>query len=204
VRCRTGYLLLLVLAFIAAVPATADAGCGGVQWKPAAKRPKHGRPPLAIGDSTMLLAMENLSRAGYNVNAHGCRGWEEGLAILRRRAAEDRLPHLVVMALGADFTISRHDIRRALHIIGPGHVLGLVTPRELGGGSGSDAVHCRQAAAHYKKRIVLLDWVRYSRGRGGWFQPDGLHLTYAGARAFARLFKRALPYAQPLPPPNGP
>jgi hypothetical protein len=187
-------------AFIAAVPVTANAGCGGVQWKPAAKRPKHGRPPLAIGDSTMLLAMENLSRAGYNVNAHGCRGWEEGLGVIRRRAADGKLPHMVVMALGADFTISRHDIWRALHIIGPDRVLGLVTPRELGGGSGSDAVHCREAAAHYKKRIVLLDWVKYSRGQRGWFQPDGLHLTYAGARAFARLFKKALPYAQPQPP----
>src|SRR5690242_9651017 len=63
VRRRTGYLLLLVLALIAAVPSTASAGCGGVQYKPAAKRPKRGRPPLAIGDSTMLLAMQNLSRA---------------------------------------------------------------------------------------------------------------------------------------------
>ncbi|MEA2472059.1 MAG: hypothetical protein QOE38_3058 [Thermoleophilaceae bacterium] len=148
----------------------------------------------------MLLAMDNLARAGYNVNAHGCRGWEEGLGVLRARRARPGLPHLVVIALGADFTISRHDIWRALRILGPGHVLGLVTPRELGGGSGSDALHCRQAAAHYKKRVVLLDWVKYSSGHGSWFQPDGLHLTYTGARAFARLFKKALPFAQPQPP----
>jgi hypothetical protein len=201
------HLLLAATAaatVIAAVPATADAGCGGVQWRPAAKKPKHGRAPLAIGDSTMLLAMENLSRAGYNVNAHGCRGMEEGLAILRRRRAEHAMPHLVVLALGADFTISRSQIRRALHYMGRGRVLGLVTPRELGGGSGSDAANCRAAAAAYPKRIVLLDWVRYSAGHGGWFQPDGLHLTYAGARAFARLFKKALPFAQPSPPPDAP
>jgi hypothetical protein len=193
-------LLALAASTLLLIPATAEAGCGGTQWKAAAKRPKHGRPPLAIGDSTMLLAMDNLSRAGYNVNAHGCRGWEEGLGVLRARRAHPGLPHLVVIALGADFTISRHDIWRALRIIGPDHVLGLVTPRELGGGSGSDAVHCRQAAAHYKKRVVLLDWVRYSSGHGSWFQPDGLHLTYTGARAFARLFKKALPFAQPQPP----
>ena len=190
------------LALLALPVEPAQAGCGGVQWKPAAKRPKHGRPPLAIGDSTMLLAMDNLSRAGFNVNAHGCRGWEEGLALVRHRAALGKLPHLVVMALGADFTISRRDIRRALHVLGPDRVLGLVTPRELGGGSGSDAVHCREAAAHYKRRVLLLDWVKYSAGHGSWFQPDGLHLTYTGARAFARLFKRALPYAQPPPAPE--
>jgi hypothetical protein len=204
VRRSTPYVwLALLVAAVTLLPAgAAEAGCGGVQYRRAAKRPKHGRPPLAIGDSTMLLAMENLSRAGYNVNAHGCRGWEEGLAVIRQRKADPGLPHLVVMALGADFTISRHDIRRALHIIGPDRVLGLVTPRELGGGSGSDAVHCREAAAHYRKRVVLLDWVKYSAGHGSWFQPDGLHLTYSGARAFARLFKKALPFAQPKPPPQ--
>jgi hypothetical protein len=197
VRRRTGHLLLLVLALIAAVPSTASAGCGGVQWKPAAKRPKHGRPPLAIGDSTMLLAMENLSRAGYNVNAHGCRGMEEGLAILRRRRAEHAMPHLVVLALGADFTISRSQIRRALHYMGRGRVLGLVTPRELGGGWGRDARVVRRAGRVYPKHVKVLDWVEASQGKGGWFQPDGLHLTYSGAYHFARLFRRALPLAGP-------
>ena len=195
-------LLLAVLAVaLAALPAaSADAGCGGVQYLRAKKRPKHGRPPLAIGDSTMLLAMPDLSRAGYNVDAHGCRGMEEGLAILRRRRAHHRLPHLTVMALGTDFTISRGQIRRALHYLGPTRRLGLVTPWELGGYAGSDARTIRDAARAYKKRVVLLDWVKFSRGHGGWFQPDGCHLTFAGAHAFARLFKKALPYAQPKPP----
>jgi lysophospholipase L1-like esterase len=47
---------------------------------------------------------------------------------------------------------------------------------------------------------VVLDWVRFSRGHRGWFQPDGVHLTFPGAHAFARLFKQALPFAQPQPP----
>jgi hypothetical protein len=193
-------LALMSVALLGALPAeSAEAGCGGVQYVRAKKRPKHGRPPLAIGDSTMLLAMPDLSRAGYNVDAHGCRGMEEGLAILRRRRARRHLPHLTVIALGTDFTISRHQIKRALHYLGPTRRLGLVTPWELGGYSGSDARTVRAAAKDYRKRIVLLDWVRFSRGHGGWFQPDGCHLTFAGAHAFARLFKKALPFAQPSP-----
>jgi hypothetical protein len=194
-------LVALLAAVFLALPAAAHAGCGGVQYLPAKKKPKTGRPPLAIGDSTMLLAMPDLSRAGYNVDAHGCRGMEEGLAILRRRRAAGRLPHLSVIALGTDFTISRRQIKRALHYLGPNRVLGLVTPWELGGYAGNDARVMRAAAQDYKKRIVLLDWVKFSRGHGRWFQPDGCHLTFAGARAFARLFKRALPYSQPLPAP---
>jgi lysophospholipase L1-like esterase len=91
--------------------------------------------------------------------------------------------------------VSLSEIRQALHVLGPNRVLGLVTPRELGGSSGSDATHMRQAAARYGKHVVLLDWVKYSRGHGSWFQPDGTHLTFAGAQAFARLFRTALPRA---------
>jgi hypothetical protein len=126
---------------------------------------------------------------------------DEGIAILRRRRAAHRLPHLSVIALGTDFTISRRQIKRALHYLGPNRVLGLVTPWELGGYAGHDARVIRAAARDYRKRVVLLDWVKFSRGHGRWFQPDGCHLTFAGARAFARLFKRALPFAQPPAPP---
>jgi hypothetical protein len=196
------WLVALVASLFAVLPAgVADAGCGGVRYVKAKKKPKHGRPPLAIGDSTMLLAMEDLAKIGYNVDAHGCRGMEEGLAILKRRRARKNLPHLVVMALGTDFSIKRRQIKRALHLLGPDRVLGLVTPRELGGGSGKDARVVRAAGKEFKKRVVVLDWVKFSRGHGGWFQPDGVHLTHAGARAFAKLFKRALPYAQPPPKP---
>ena len=185
----------LALALLPAGVARAD--CGGVHYLKAKKRPKHGRPPLAIGDSTMLLAMPYLARDGWNVNAHGCRGMEEGLTLLRRGRARHRLPHLVTIALGTDFTVSRRQIRSALHIIGPGRRLGLVTPWELGGHAGADARAMRSAATVYRKRVVLLDWVRFSRGHGTWFQPDGCHLTFAGARALTRLMRQALPLAQP-------
>jgi hypothetical protein len=196
------WLLALLAALVLALPAAdAQAGCGGVRYMAAKKKPKHGRAPLAIGDSTMLLAMDNLAKIGFNVNAHGCRGMEEGLAILRKRRHDGTLPHLVVMALGTDFSIKRSQIKRALRYLGPDRVLGLVTPWELGGHAGSDAKTVRKAGKTWKDRVKVLDWVKVSRGHGSWFQPDGCHLTQAGARAFARLFKKALPYAQPPPSP---
>jgi hypothetical protein len=193
----TALTALLALTLLA--PAMADAGCGGTRQqapKPSQKRVK-GRPPLAIGDSVMLLALEALAKRGFVANARGCRGFDEGLAVVRRRRAKDKLPHLVVLALGADFTISRRQIRIALHLLGKDRVLGLVTPRELGGGSGRDAANVRWAGRRYPKRVTVLDWVEASRGRGGWFQPDGLHLTFAGAYHFAKLIARSLPLAGP-------
>ncbi len=199
-------LSLLAAALLpAAGSAVYDPACGGVETAKATKKINPGgHPPLAIGDSTMLLALPNLSHEGYQVNAHGCRQIDEGLELLHAYKREGRLPHLVVIALGADASISPGQLGRAFHLLGGKRVLGLVTPRELGGGTSSDADVVRAAAKHHPRRAVLLDWVAYSAGHSSWFQPDGLHLTFDGAAGFARLLRQALPYAKPGAFPGGP
>jgi hypothetical protein len=177
-------------------PQPARAGCGGVETA-SPKRKVAPRPPLAVGDSSMLLALPALARVGYKVNARGCRQFSEGLHILRDARRHHRLPHLVVLALGADASISGGQIHAARKILGPKRKLGLVTPRELGGGQSNDAQVIRNAGQRDPVHIKVLDWVRYSAGHESWFQPDGLHLTFSGAKAFARLLKKLIPLASP-------
>jgi hypothetical protein len=100
--------------------------------------------------------------------------------------------------LGANWKIEPSEVRQALRLVGPGRVLGLVTPREEGGGSGSDAAVMRAAGRRHPGRVVVLDWVAYTGGHSGWFASDGLHLGPGGAGALARLLRTALPYANPL------
>jgi|SRR5262245_1439765 len=194
--------VVLAIALAALLPATwtpaARAGCGGVETA----RPKHKvapRPPLAIGDSSMLLALPALSRVGYKVNARGCRQFSEGLSVLRDARRRHRLPRLAVLALGADASVSVRQIAQAKKIMGPKRKLGLVTPRELGGGESNDARVIRNAGRRDPVHVKVLDWVHYSGGHSSWFQPDGLHLTFSGAKAFARLLKKLLPLASPKP-----
>jgi hypothetical protein len=200
---RVGLALALAALLLAASPPGARAGCGGVETA----SPKHKvatRPPLAIGDSSMLLALPALSRVGYKVNARGCRAYPEGLRLLRDEARHHRLPHLVVIALGSDQSVTGGDISRALKILGPNRKLGLVTPRESGGGESNDATVIRNAGDRNPGHIKVLDWVHYSAGHQSWFQPDGLHLTFSGAKAFARLLKKLIPLAAPNPKPKRP
>jgi hypothetical protein len=185
---------LVALVTMVAPPA-ARAGCGGVEIA----TPKHKvapRPPLAIGDSSMLLALPALARVGYRVNARGCRQFSEGLRVMRKARRHPRLPRLVVLALGADASISGGQIQAAEKIMGPKRKLGLVTPRELGGGQSNDTEVIRNAGQRDPERIKVLDWVRYSAGHDSWFQPDGLHLTFSGAKAFARLLRKVIPLAR--------
>jgi len=193
-RAGIGAALALTIALAAVWTPAASAGCGGVETT-APKRKVAPRPPLAIGDSSMLLALPALARVGYRVNARGCRQFSEGLRVMRRARRHHRLPRLVVLALGADASISGGQIQAAEKIAGPKRKLGLVTPRELGGGQSNDAEVIRNAGQRDPTRVKVLDWVHYSAGHDSWFQPDGLHLTFSGAKAFARLLRKVVPLA---------
>jgi hypothetical protein len=183
-RLSTALLAALALALLAA-PAQAD--CGGV----VASYPRHWqhnyRPPLVVGDSTMLFAVPLIAKHGMQANARGCRMWREGTDLLRRRKRAHALPHLVVMGLGANWSITRSDIEAAVRLLGPHRVLGLIVPREEGGGTSSDASNVRRAGRRHRNRVKVLDWPRYSGRHGNWFSGDGLHMSYSGAAAYARL-----------------
>ncbi len=181
-----GALALLALA------GAAYANCGGVAQESPRKDVSLGRAPIAIGDSPMLLALPDLAKIGYRANARGCRQWAEGLALIKSLKRHDKLPRLVVVALGSNGTVTKGNIAKALKLVGKKRTLGLVTPLETGGVQSHDAEVIREQAAKRENRIVLLDWVRYSQGHAGWFQPDGLHLTYAGAAGMADLLKKPL------------
>ena len=186
--------IVLAAAVLVTLPASAGAGCGGVKAAASKDNLVSGPEPLAIGDSVMLLAVERLARAGFNVNAQGCRQWRQGHAILRRKKRQGRLPRLVVMALGTNWHITREEIGRTRRLLGPGRVLAIVTPREPGGYTG-DAKRIRAAARAHPRRIELLDWVRFSRGHGSWFGGDGIHLTWTGVTNYVRCIRRSLRFA---------
>ena len=191
--------LAAVLALALLGVGIARASCGGVAQVKPRKDVNLGRAPIAIGDSPMLLALPNLAAEGYRANARGCRQWPEGLGVIRELKRKDHLPRLVVVALGSNGSVTKGNIHEALDLLGKKRTLGLVTPRETGGGSSHDADVIRNEARRHSNRIVLLDWVQYSAGHASWFQPDGLHLTFDGADAFARLLKKPL---ADLPPPH--
>lgn len=105
------------------------------------------------------------------------------------------------IALGANGAIARSDIEAALRLLCCGRLLVLVTPRQLGGASGANAVLEHEEANAHPGSILLLDWVKFSAGHPDWFQPDRLHLTFPGVHAFTDLLSRVLPFAYvPCPP----
>lgn len=187
----------LVLVCLAVLAPAARAQCGDPVRQAPLKQLGDFAAPLIIGDSVLLGAVRPVARQGYEVDARGCRSWREGAALVRKRKRRGTLPHMVAMFLGADWDVTSAQITETLYRLGPRRVLALITPREVGGRDGKDAETMREMAAEHPDRIVLLDWVRHTRGRRSWFAPDGLHLSWAGIDGLKRFVRRALPYAEP-------
>ena len=152
-------------------------------------------------------AVEPLRRRGFELDVRGCRQMSEGLRVLGARARAGSLPKQVAIGLGTNWTVTLGQIRRALRTVGREQVLGLVTPREVGGAASTDQEAIRAAGLRWPRRVI--DWVDHSTGHRDWFWSDGLHLTARGARALARLMSRSLgtsspaPQPPPAPPPGG-
>jgi len=179
------------LALAAAAPAQAGV-CSFPVQRAKAEHVKRGEiPPLAIGDSTMIYAVPALGRLGVQADAKLCRHVKGGLHIIRVLKRQRRLPDFVVLALGASDPLTEDEVDRALALIGPDRVLGLVTHRFFLGQPGADTELIRRVAAKHPNRIKLIDWVRRAAPHPGWFTYDGLHPNLTGAKEYARFIARA-------------
>jgi hypothetical protein len=184
------------LAALLVLMLTHDAYACQDSRKAAASGPHNGRAPLIIGDSTMIFAAPYLGRRGLEADAHGCRQFSEGVSMLAARRRAGTLPRLAILALGANGPVGSGQLAGALKTVGPGHVLGLVTPRKYE----STVTAMRALARAHPSSVLLIDWVAFSGPHGGWFGDDKIHVNDAGARAFTDLVARRA--AWELPPPR--
>lgn len=186
-RCTAGFLSLVLLLCLLAVD-TAAARCGGVTYA-ITSRPidKAHRPPLAIGDSTMVRSAGPLARAGFEVSARPCRKWDEGLDLMAQMRRLKRLPKVVLVHLGINAGVTARQMRRGLRIIGPRRILVIVTPRP-----GPHARAIRAFGKRWPKRTRVFDWVRTHHGENRYFEGLSLHPNAKGVRLYVRMCKRAL------------
>src|SRR3954447_18551737 len=184
-------LALSAAAALAAAAQPAGACCRRVHLLPHGDATHARWPPLAIGDSVMIPAARRLARSGFEVDAREGRFMRSAIKMLAKRKRRHRRPHLVVVALGTNYPATYGEIRRALRLLGPGRVLAMVTPwrsyRALDSGA---SWHAKRRHPH---RVRVVDWAAAAAGHSSWFRGDGTHLRPAGARAYARVLRAALP-----------
>jgi hypothetical protein len=184
-------------------------GCGHVHTAEAERNPygpNDGPPPIAIGDSTMLLPIPDLTRVGFDVNAKGCRGFKQSIWVARDLRNQDKLPKLILINAYGNGGVDDELIRFALKVIGPKRTLVLVTAYDADTGAppAPDTDVLVKAAKDHPDQIKLLDWVKYSLPHhkvepapGAWFLPDLFHPNFTGAPAYANFLAQVLPGGAP-------
>jgi hypothetical protein len=201
-------LLAASLAFAVAASGSGEPAfhCQKVHTGAAQANPNpKGLPPIALGDSTMLLPIPNLNAVGYSVNARGCRGFKEAVQVAAKLKRKHRLPHLVLINSYGNGGVNPDLIKFALATLGPKRLLGLITAynADTGHPPAPDTGILFKSAKRYPHRIFVLDWVAYSKPHhkaepkpGAWFLPDLFHPNYTGADAYAQFLATALPLAK--------
>ena len=184
-------------------------GCGHVHTAEAQRNPygpNDGPPPIAIGDSTMLLPIPDLTRVGFDVNAKGCRGFKQSIWVARDLRNQDKLPKLILINAYGNGGVNDDLIKFALKVIGPKRTLVLVTAYDADTGAppAPETDVLVKAAKDHPDQIKLLDWVKYSLPHhkvepapGAWFLPDFFHPNFTGAPAYANFLAQVLPGGAP-------
>jgi hypothetical protein len=140
---------------------------------------------LAIGDSVMVGAKEELTARGFRVNASVSRQFRDAVPLVRRLKEAGRLRRKVVIHLGHNGILIRStDCNRISEIAGPNRTVYLVTlkiPRWYRATQNERLAAC----AHRRANTRLIDWFDYSHDHPGWFADDGYHLTSRGQEKYA-------------------
>jgi MYXO-CTERM domain-containing protein len=209
-KSKAGFLSigLIVLGLWQAGPAAAgrvplDCGkqhTGQAKFNPYG--PNHGPPPIAIGDSTMLFPIPDLNKAGFDVNAKGCRGFKQAVWVARDMRNRGVLPKLILINSYGNGGVNDDLIKFALKVIGPNRTLVLVTAYDADTGHPpapyTDVI--KKAGRDHPDQVKVLDWVAYSLPHhktdpapGAWFLPDYFHPNIAGSAAYAHFLSQVLP-----------
>jgi peptidoglycan/LPS O-acetylase OafA/YrhL len=137
----------------------------------------------ALGDSVMLGAAEQLSAAGFIVDAMESRAFINGLDRVQRLAAEGRLSDVVVVHLGTNGTVSAAELEAMTAALA--HVARVVFVTVKADRPWVPATNERLRALPLRHpNVVVVDWASLAgQCPGHCFYDDGIHLR-PEARAF--------------------
>ncbi len=144
---------------------------------------------IAVGDSVMLGAAEQLDELGFNVSAIESRAWVNGLDYVQRLINEGIVPDQLLIHLGTNGNIGQSGMDQMMAAVTEVPFVVLVTNelpanRELA--ASNNELIFNTAAAY--PNVTVLDWGGLTDAcEGDCFAADGIHLNPPGRRYYASL-----------------
>lgn len=151
--------------------------------------PRDNGTVSVIGDSVVLGARGAITAAipGARIDASVARMPGAFVGPITRLARKDRLAPVVIVHPATNGVLPASILRDILDPLADKRVVlvnaSMPRPWRKANNATIDAV-----AKDYPN-VVVADWYGLSKGRDDWFVSDGIHLSKAGAAAFAQLMK---------------
>jgi peptidoglycan/LPS O-acetylase OafA/YrhL len=150
-------------------------------------------PPVIFGDSVVLGARDSLKAilGKISIDAAVSRQPEVIAERIRTRRDEKRLGPNVVIHMGTNGIVQEEDLRPILEELRDRErvvVVNVRVPRVWMKPSNKMI----ESVVSQFPNARLADWNSVSKGKKGYFAPDGVHLTKTGAKAFGNLIEEAL------------
>lgn len=142
---------------------------------------------LAVGDSVMRGAAEQLGEIGFEVDAIESRAWVNGLNFVEGLGQQNRLPDVLVIHLGTNGPIGESNMDRMMAAVATVPTVVLLT-NDVDRPYTDDNNSLIYDAASQNANVTVLEWKALTSGCGeDCFENDGLHLKAAGRRYYAAL-----------------
>lgn len=153
---------------------------------------------VLVGDSVALGANEQLNKAFPHglIDTAGSRQAEEALASLKSYVDSGVVGNDVVWSIGTNGILDQSIMDKLLSTVGPDRKLWMVnlrTPNDKD--ADNNALINKTVSEH--DNVNLVDWLSASQGHDDWFSDDGIHLTWDGRDAFAKLIVDTMGYELP-------
>jgi peptidoglycan/LPS O-acetylase OafA/YrhL/lysophospholipase L1-like esterase len=154
------------------------------------------RPPriIALGDSVMIGAKEKLAARlgpGFSLSAAEGRQADEFVAIAQRLKREGHRPDAMIIQMGNNGPLYGEEmeaLQKATSEVGELFLINDHAPVSWV----EESNHALAEAARAWPHTRLIDWKSVTEAGGDDFFWDGIHLTPAGAGAYARLIAAAI------------
>ena len=150
-------------------------------------------PPVVFGDSVVLGARESLKAVlgEISIDAAVSRQPEEIAERIRARRAERRLGPDVIIHMGTNGIVQEEDLKPILDELRDRNRVVVVNVRVPRVWMKPTNEMISSLVAQYPN-ARLADWNSVSKGKKGYFAPDGVHLTKTGAKVFGNLVNDTL------------
>lgn len=153
---------------------------------------------VLIGDSVPLDAYDDLSSA-FPYGLIDCkigRQMSAGIDVLEDYVSQGIVGDEVICCLGSNGALTEGQIKDFVAAAGEGKTIWFVNNRVGDDWQDSNNTLLADFAASYEG-VHVVDWYGASEGHDDWFWHDGVHVTPAGAVAYAQTIKDAMGYEAP-------